>query len=146
LSLLTEQWHDVVARAGKMSPLARSALIDAKPIGVAKGVVTIGFDPEFVGNRVTLQHPRNMTAVERALSDVLSTKVRVRFDELDPNVTLPGDTKFEREEEDGVTAPRKTDPEAKRGAAITMRDKWVSDPSVAKMLETFNGDIIDIRE
>ncbi|MCF7838141.1 MAG: hypothetical protein K9N49_05880, partial [Candidatus Marinimicrobia bacterium] len=127
---LNAAWRELVAEVGKSAPLARQALLDAKPVGTSSAEVELGLDPEFAAHRETLEMPRNQKALNQALSRFLKREVRVRLSLLEAGATLPAD------------APADTQ------RSVMSRDaaqQWSADPAVKSILETFDGDITDIR-
>jgi hypothetical protein len=125
-----------------MAMLAKSYLIDAKPVQVAQDKVVIGFDPEFASKREAMNLPRNIQAVQKALSDVLKRQVSVSFTILGAEETrsLPAD-KPQPARPSAVSAEPAQGSQDKKN-----RQQWTQDPAVKRALEAFNGDIIDIRE
>ena len=135
-------WHDLIEQAGHAAPLARSYLVDAKPMKVDTHSVTIGFDPEFESSMENIDVSRNRTALQKVLSRFLHREVAVHFQVMDASDTLPGDIKLPASADRNEEA--KTEPTS--ATALTAEQKWIQDPAVRKTLEEFNGDIIDIRE
>ena len=146
LSMLSAEWHNFVERVGRVASLARGYLLDAKPLVVTAAHVTIGFDPEFASNKDKMDVPRNLKAVEKVLSEMLTRTVTVDFRVLDAKSTVPGDIKVKLTHA-GIAG--QTDaglsPEAKEKTNQS-RQEWINNPAVRKTLEMFNGDIVDIRE
>jgi DNA polymerase-3 subunit gamma/tau len=138
LSRLTQNWRAFVDRVGHVAMLAKNCLLDAKPVSITHDKVVIGFDPEFASKRESMNLPRNAQAVQKALDEFLKRKVTVTFSILDaesarslPTDHAPG------------AAPSSPPPQQ---AGRKSRREWTQDPAVKRALETFNGDIIDIRE
>jgi hypothetical protein len=99
--------------------------------------VVIGFDPEFAAKRDAIDHPRNVQAVQKVLGDILKRPVSVSF-------TVLGSESARSMPADKPAAPqpgKNEGPESRKS-----RQQWTQDPAVKRALETFNGDIIDIRE
>jgi DNA polymerase-3 subunit gamma/tau len=145
---LAQNWHDIVERVGHAAPLAKNYLRDAKPIEVSGGSVLIGFDPEFAENKERVDFPRNRKALQKVLGEILHCEISsVDFRVLDSKDTLPGDVKVADIEEEHPRKigrePAKVEKEAK---ARKTKEEWINNPTVRKTLETFNGDIVDIRE
>lgn len=142
---LTERWHDVVERVGKAAPLARSCLLDAKPLDATGGAIVIGFDPEFAEEKDRIDYPRNRNAVRKVLGEVLGCEVAsVEFRVLDAKSTLPGDVKVQDFEK--RSASQEPPEPVKVKKAQKTKQEWIHNPAVQKTLEAFNGDIVDIRE
>jgi DNA polymerase-3 subunit gamma/tau len=153
LQLLQGQWRALVDRVGQMAPLAKGYLIDAKPMQVSATRVTLGFDPEFGSNVQKINIGRNVQAIQKALEEKLGRQVMVDFKVLGAAdaTSLPADHKPAAP---ATTAPRAPasgpapaaaagNPSADRGRS---RQAWVEDAAVKRTLETFHGDILDIRE
>ncbi len=139
---LEKNWHDLVEKFGRGAPLAKSLLLDAKPLSVSASSVVIALDPEFASNRDKLVIPRVMRALEVALSDLLRRTVdSVEIRVLEAKSTVPGDIKV-----------RDLDPKSSDTArgevknARKTKQEWMQNPAVQRALEMFNGDISDIRE
>jgi hypothetical protein len=149
LALLCSKWHDVIERVGKSSPLARSSLIDTKPVDVNANEIVIGFDPEFSSELGNVEQSRNRLVIQRILSSLLGRDIAVRFTVLDDDVELPVDHPVHVAETGNETPLEKlgVDPNAEKAKhSESAKDKWIEDPQVRLILEAFQGDIIDIRE
>ncbi len=144
LNVLSERWHELVERIGHAAALARSYLIDAKPVKVEGNHVMIGFDPEFADNKDKIDFPRNVKVIQKALGEILKRDVTVEFCVLDGKSTLPGDIKVGQPTETRAGEAH-SDPQVKAVKAKT-RQEWIQNPAVRKTLELFNGDITDVRE
>lgn len=143
LQFLIANWHDLVEKFGRGAPLAKSCLLDAKPLSVAGSSVVIALDPEFASHREKLSIPRVMHALEIALSEILRRKVdSVEIRVLESKSTVPGDVKLADLEK---KADRAQTPEEAKKARKT-KHEWMQNPTVQRALEIFNGDIADIRE
>ncbi|HBA86292.1 MAG TPA: DNA polymerase III subunit gamma/tau [Verrucomicrobia bacterium] len=149
---LSRNWHEIVEKVGHVASLAKTYLLDAKPLRLVGNHVTIGFDPEFAASKDKInQIPRGPRAVQRAISDTLQREVTVDFMVLDAKSTLPGDFKMQSVTESPSTeadAPPAAPlpPEPPKTGAAKNRQEWVNNPLVRKTLEMFNGGIVDIRE
>lgn len=143
LQFLVENWRELTEKFGRSAPLAKTSLMDAKPLAVHGSSVIIALDPEFASKRNQLTIPRVMRSLELALSEMLrrnidSVEVRV----LEAKSTVPGDVKvadLESEKKAGETRA-----EVKK--ARKTKQEWMQNPTVQRALEMFNGDISDIRE
>lgn len=142
---LASAWHDFVERVGSSAPLAKTYLLDAKPVRVTGEVVLIGFDPEFADNLKKINYPRNVVAIEHSLSAIMGRDVKVEFSVLDAQDTLPGDIRFVSTGPDTESEPMAKDTLAEERAKDS-HQRWVHNPVVQRALEMFNGDILDIRE
>ncbi len=138
---LFAHWHDLIDRAGHGAPLVRNYLLDAKPTNVESDVLTIGFDPEFADGIKNVDVPRNRKVLDKVFSQFLQRPIQIRFKLMQPGETLPADLKFpeghQRNPEQAAKIPEH---------ALTAEQRWSRDPIVRLTLESFNGEIIDIRE
>ncbi len=136
-------WHDLIEQVTHAAPLAGRYLVDAKPLLVSATSVTIGFDPEFADELENIDVPRNRKALQKVLSRFLHRDITVNFKVMAEGETLPGDIKLPAGHAASARAKKEkpSDP-----AALTAEQRWIRDPVVRKVLEEFNGEIIDIRE
>jgi len=125
LAKLTKQWPKIVEHIGGVILLAKKYLVDAKPISVAGSHVVIGFDPEFSNEIESVRNARTQKVVQHAIREVLGREVAVEFKVL---AAAPAAA------EGGAPTPT---PQNKR--------EWAKHPTVNRVLETFNGDISEIR-
>ncbi len=130
LAQLTNDWRNIVEQIGQYASLAKGYLLDARPIEVTAENVRIGFDPEFAGNREKVEIPRTSAAIQKVLSKVLNRQVSISFSVMAGRPAASG-------------LSEKPKPSAKVSKS---KREWAEDPAVKRALETFNGDIVDIRE
>ena len=144
LDTLQHNWHDVIARAGKLLVGLRTILTDTRPVRVEGDKVVIGVDEEFKERLAELQMPQHRKAVEHALGEVLRRKVEVVFE--------PASLKTKRAGEEAASeaprpeAPAAKEESAKKAGAAKSRQEWASDPTVQKAMKTFGGTIREVRE
>ncbi len=149
LQNLKSKWNDVIDNAAKMSVMVRSALKDARPVAMGEDSVTIGFAPDAARSIERFKTARNRNALERALGSLLKRQVRAKFevtdeepDEDEPEPDLKTESARQPESAEAATAH---DQEKKKKGKKTRRD-LLEDPAVQKVLETFNGSVVDIKE
>ena len=133
LARLAGEWRDFVDKVSRYAPLAKSYLLDARPVAVKEDRVIIGFDPEFASNKEKIDVQRNVAAIQKTLAEMFGRATSVEFQVLG---TKPPPVK--------PAAPAQAESSGS-GAKKTRKD-WSNDPAVKRALETFHGDIIDIRE
>ena len=144
---LTVGWNDFIDHVGQLAPLARSYLVDAKPVEVKDEQVTIGFIPEFAENMEKINFPRNLKAIHKAMEKVLEKPVTVDFMVLDSADPLPHEIPVVKNEPVDLEEPTAQDRPAEEETKPTRtKQEWLKDPAVQKTLEMFNGDIADIRD
>jgi len=137
---LTTGWHDLIDKVGKMAGLAKSLLLDTRPLEVSDDKVVIGFDPEFAKNMERMQTPHFLRATQNVMTQALKRPVNVELRLIRPDgkrVDVPADHTVEKAETPPLAAPGKT---------AKPKQDWMKDPVVRKALEIFNGTIVDIRE
>ena len=135
LSVLAENWTDVVEKVKKVGIAAGRALVDARPAEVHADRVVIVFDPEFADQMGRVRETRQRTAVEHVLSRFLGRKVSLEAREATQGEVGGGVAKPKAK-----TAPGKAE---KKGRG---RKDWDSEPAVKKALDAFSGKIVDIRD
>ncbi|MCA1809486.1 MAG: DNA polymerase III subunit gamma/tau [Kiritimatiellia bacterium] len=126
LELLKEKWPALLDQVGRAAIRARGALLDAAPLTVLPDKVVIGIDREFADRIELLEQPRSKLALQKALAAVLRREVAVDFE----------------------TSARSAAPPASGGRSSGRGDirKWMEDKSVQKVLDVFNGSILEVRE
>ena len=138
---LFAHWHDLIEQVGHVAPLVRSYLVDAKPVAVESDSVTIAFDPEFESSMENIDLPRNRTALQRVFGRFLNRDISVHLKIMAKGETLPGDIMLPEGHTRDQESPDTLPPEA-----LTAEQRWLRDPVVRKTVESFNGEIVDIRE
>ncbi|MFH0907672.1 MAG: DNA polymerase III subunit gamma/tau [bacterium] len=145
LERLTRNWHSFVERVGQLAMLAKSCLLDAKPVEMSHDKLVIGFDPEFASKRDALDLPRNNKAIQAVIEEMFKHPVAVSYTVLSANDAkhLPADRQPVSQASGGKGAGPSTPVESRDKKS---RKEWIQEPAVKRALESFNGDIIDIRE
>lgn len=127
LERLKTAWVSLVEHISKGLPQAKHYLADTIPLSVSETHVTIGIDPEFAKERSNLENPRTILFIQKTLSATLKRPVSVDFSVLaEKACPLPADN-----------TPRQSSPD---------KQKYYNNPSVRSVVETFSGEIIDVRE
>jgi len=132
---LTEAWTYAVEHLGKVSPLAKTYLVGAKPLSHQAGILTIGFDPEFAERRDFVDTARNREILQAKLKEKLHADVSLKF-ELSASVAP-------------APAPKPaatTAAAAERPAKVTDTGDFKNDPLIKKALEIFKGQIVEVRK
>lgn len=144
LLLLKKNWRSVVEYVGRIATLAKNALLDAEPIAVDGDVVTIGFDREFADRVQQIEHARNRNALHEALKRELGRPV---LTELKLVNSHPGEKPDEPATDQPPPAPADAEGGVKESEGGTGSiKKWMSDETVSKTLDMFEGTIIDVKE
>ncbi|MBN2686123.1 MAG: DNA polymerase III subunit gamma/tau [Pontiellaceae bacterium] len=133
LEILLTNWHRIIAHVGKADALSHRYFLDTAPLRVSTEQIVVGYDPEFKGNLERLEDPRSKLALARAVNRVLNRMLAVTYEPLKPDDQrpLPSDHRTKKSE----TKQEST------GLA-----KWYENPAVRTVVETFNGEIEDVRE
>ena len=169
---LVELWHQLVEAVGRVSPFTRGYLIDAHPVSFEKGVLIIGYDPEFVDHLGLVDNSRNHTLLATKLSELGHPNSMIKFIKaeapagwerkpttiLPPTVTpappapAPAAPKAAAAA-NGATAKAAVAPAAapaapaeKKTVSVAFnKDEFKNDPLIQKALEVFKGSIVDVR-
>ena len=148
LELLTNHWPQVCQKVGIIAPLAKSYVLDTRPVEITDVACTIGCDPEFSGHLQYLQHPKCKLGFQHAINDVIGRQVTVHFIELktDQSGKMPSDIPVRPEKNAESSADDTTYGGLPPGDEVSAKRKWAEDPAVKRAMETFNGRISDIRQ
>ena len=148
LAKLLKQWRDICHRVGKIAVMAGSPLLDARPIDVLEDRVVLGFDAEFEEDLGKFKGGRNRKALERVLGEILRRDVTIEC-KLAEIRTQIADEQAIVEEVVDVAPSEETPAPAKKALdvspALKSMGEWLNVPEVEKVLEMFNGSIIDVR-
>jgi len=158
-SNLEELWSQLVDAAGRASPFVRTYLLEAHPVSFAKGVFTIGFDPEFDDHRGLVDNARNHTLLQTKLAELGHANTQIKFIKADapPGRMRLAPTVVPSAAAPAVTAPKSAAapaggpkpvaPTSKEKPAIVPfnKDDFKNDPLIQKALEVFKGQIVEVR-
>ena len=132
LALLKRKWPEISDRAGRMVMTARAPLKDAMPLRVEGNKVVIGVDSEFPTSLAVLQLAPAHKAVMHAIAQFANANMSVDFELVEAAAPVA-----EKEAAKPPVSLRSSDKEAQ---------SLVDDPVVKKVLEQFNGQIVEIRK
>ena len=127
---LDEAWAYAVEHLGKVTPLAKTYLVGAKPISHQAGILTIGFDPEFAERREFVDTTRNREILQAKLKEKLHADVSLKFaisDSVAP-------------------APKPAAAVAERPVKVANAGDFKNDPLIKMALEIFKGQIVEVRK
>ncbi len=135
---LEEAWEYAVEHLGKVTPLARSYLVGARPLGLQGGVLRVGFDPEFADRKEFADRPRNIELLQAKLKEKLRMDVALKF-EVAEAAASPSPR---------ASASAPTKPATSNAAGPTKKnlDDFKNDPLIKKALEIFKGTIVEVRK
>lgn len=128
LKRLQAEWSALIDELSKGLPQAHQYLIDTTPVRVTDTHVSIGIDPEFARDEGSLRNPRTIAFVQKALARFLKRPVSVDFQPM---------------EGESADKPLPTDRPAQQGQKP---NDYNSNPAVRLVLETFSGDIEEVRK
>jgi DNA polymerase-3 subunit gamma/tau len=158
-SELASLWSRILDAVGRVSPFARSYLLEAHPVSLNNGLLTIGFDPEFEEHIGLVDHARNHTLLQTKLLELGHPNVQIKFikaeapagwtaaaTELTAAAPAPSPeptkaSPASKPIQVATDAPsRRREPNAQHG-----KDDFKNDPLIKKALELFKGQIVEIR-
>lgn len=150
-------WSQLVETVTRASRFTGGYLINAHPVSFAKGVFTIGFDPEFEDQMGLVDNARNHTLLQTKLAELGHPNFQIKFVKAEAPVgRAPAAVP--------VAAPASKPPVAKAVAATAgvpksatappkeksvsvpfNKDDFKNDPLIARALEVFKGQIVEVR-
>jgi len=153
---LATLWTGLIEAVGRASPFTRTYLLEAHPVSFEKGMLTIGFAPEFEDHLGLVDNPRNHALLQTKLAEMGHANIRFKFIKAEapaakaspappPTVTI------------AAPAPAAPAPAAKPAAAAAPaakekptsvpfnKDDFKNDPLIQKALEMFKGQIVEVR-
>jgi DNA polymerase III subunit gamma/tau len=142
-------WAKILEAVGRVSTFTRSYLADAQAISLTKGVLTIGFDPEFADQMELVNNSKTHALLQTKLQELGHPNTQVRFIKADqplprakpPPATPPTSPPPVVNAADASPAAT---PTRERATADTSGD-FKNDPLIQKALEMFKGQIVDVR-
>jgi DNA polymerase III subunit gamma/tau len=158
---LTGLWSQLIEAVGRVSPFTRGYLIDAHPVSFEKGVLTIGFDPEFEDHLGLVDNARNHTLLQTKLAELGHPNSMIKFIKAEapagwerqapaivapstpaPVATPPAITAIATQSAEAASAG----PAVKKPAPVAFnKEEFKNDPLIQKALEIFKGTIVEVR-
>ena len=155
---LTELWSRLIEAVGRVSAFTRSYLLDAHPVAFEKGVLTIGFDPEFADKLGLVDNSRNHTLLQTKLAELGRPNAMVKFIQSERPIGYTFTKPAENVPPATPAATRSTAPfpaenkspvapaaERKPAAVVFNKEEFKNDPLIKKALEVFKGTIVEVR-
>jgi DNA polymerase-3 subunit gamma/tau len=134
-----DAWHYAVEHLGKVTPLAKTYLIGARPLGLKGNVFTIGFDPQFAEHREFVDTARNRELLQAKLKEKLRTEVSLKFEVAEvPTAVVPRPARMT---EASAPPPAKNPEDEKKNP-----EEFKNDPLIKKALEIFKGTVVEVRK
>jgi len=149
-------WASLVESVGKVSAFTRTYLLQAHPVSFDKGLLVIGFRPEFEDHIGLVDNPRNHTLLQTKLSEFGYANSQIKFIKADLS-THRGPLSTEAA---GPTAAQKsagsvplvgppassTPPAKEKSVPVPFtKDQFKDDPLIQRALEIFKGQIVEVR-
>lgn len=141
---VADKWQAIIDKVGLISVAARSGLADARPVRVDDETVVIGFEPEFAHEIDRFKNLRNRKAVEKALERELGRSVGVVFEVVSGAGRLAVREKPVERAPGGIESGSKQKPED--GGRKKSERELIADPRVQKVMEVFDGSILEVRD
>src|SRR5436190_4167073 len=154
-------WHRIVEAVGRASPFTRSYLLEAHPISFGKNLFTIGFDPEFAEHLDLVDNPKSRTLIQTKLGEFGFPNAQVKFVKAElpakrsaaalpapatPASQLASPSPPAEASPKPVAAAKETAaPPAHAKSSSVNKDDFKNDPLIRKALETFKGQIVEVR-
>jgi len=152
-------WPNLIDAIGRASPFARSYFLEAHPVSFARGVFTIGFDPEFADHIGMVDNAKNHALISTKLSELGIPGAQVKIIKAErpdhfaapaapvaeppkPPVPTPGSTATAPAKQTAATSPK---PVAEAKPIQMDPSEFKNDPLIKKALEIFKGTIVEVR-
>jgi len=141
-----DAWAYAVEHLGKVTPLAKTYLVGARPLRLEGNVVVIGFDPEFAERREFVDTARNRELLQSKLGEKLRVNVSLKFEVAEDDAE-PSAINSAPASKAPATTPVKpaSNGPATAGAGKNL-EEFRNDPLIKKALEVFKGTIVEVRK
>jgi DNA polymerase-3 subunit gamma/tau len=159
---LVDLWAGLIDAIGRVSPFTRGYLNYAHPVSFEKGLLTIGFEPEYEDSMGLVDTSRNHTIIQTKMAELGHPNSQVKF----VKAEAPAD--WSRKLGDAtpvapIAAPPATAPasgaavppttsksaapaiEKKPAPVVLSKSDFKDDPLIKRALEVFRGQIVDVR-
>jgi hypothetical protein len=153
-------WSKLLEAVGRASPFTRTYLLEAHPVSFNKNVFMIGFDPEFEDHIGLVDNARNHTLLQTKLHELGHSNAQIKFVKADSPALRPAIAP----EAVAAASPAPAKPAASIATAKSAtvvpgtaavkeklasvpfnKDDFKNDPLIAKALEIFKGQIVEVR-
>jgi len=142
---LEELWTKLLESVGHVSQFTRTYLLDAFPATFAKGVLTIGFDPEFEDHISLVDNARNHALLQTKLAELGHPSAQIKFiraERPSERVRPPRSSPPTAPQESATASP----PAKGKSAPVALdKNHFKNDPLIQKALEIFRGQIVEVR-
>lgn len=146
-------WGQVVEAVKRASPFAGRYLISAHPVSLAKGLFTIGFDPEFEDYLGLVDNAKNHALLQTKFAELGHPHLQFKFIKAEApeapegRVPVPAPVAVSASPSDAVPTakPKSTAAREKPASVAFNKDEFKDDPLIQKALEIFKGQIVEVR-
>jgi DNA polymerase-3 subunit gamma/tau len=152
-------WREIMEAVGRASAFTRSYLVEAFPVSFEKGVLTIGFDPEFADQLELVNNQKTHTLLRTKLQELGHAEAQIKFVTAARPEPRPLPSQAEAPAVAIPVTPAGTAPvpvgpaNPDRAAAKPVKDtpaavnteEFKNDPLIRKALEIFKGQIVEVR-
>jgi DNA polymerase III subunit gamma/tau len=148
---LQDLWSRLVEAVGRASPFARTYLLEAHPVSLAKNLLTIGFDPEFEDHISLVDNARNHTLLQTKLGELGQAGVQIKFIKAERPENWAAQTVAAAAVPEAPTTAPSAKPttaspaQPKEKSGSFSKDDFKNDPLIQKALEIFKGQIVEVR-
>lgn len=151
---LESLWSQLVEGVGRVSRFAANYLINAHPVSFAKGVFTIGYDPEFSDQMGLADNSKNHTILQTKLAELGHPHSQFKFIVAEapvgrapvaPPAPAPAPTAAPKAARPVASAKTATPAAEKKSPVAFNKDEFKNDPLIQKALEVFKGQIVEVR-
>jgi DNA polymerase-3 subunit gamma/tau len=140
-----EAWQIAVEHLAKLSPMARTYLVNTKPVGLRGNTFVVEFDAEFASHRELADTPRNHEVLQNKLRELLQKDVGLKFEigEIEAKAAAVKPNLLRTVAPAPVVASDVKPPPPPPGK-ISL-EEFRNDPLIKKALEIFKGTIVEVR-
>lgn len=151
---LESLWAQLVDGVARVSKFAANYLINAHPVSFAKGVFSIGYDPEFSDQMGLADNSKIHTILQTKLSELGHPNSQFKFIVAEApvgRVPIAAPAPMPTVQPTAPSAPavataRSAAPVAEKRAPVAFnKDDFKNDPLIQKALEIFKGQIVEVR-
>jgi len=150
-------WNQLLDAVGRVSPFARSYLLKAFPASLTRGVLAIGFDPEFADYLPLVDNAKNQALLQNKLRELGIANAQVRFAKMNAPAA-PAKAPVPASIEPAATPPPPPAPAAAAQAQPAAAPKpekakptrldlseFKNDPLIKQAIEIFKAQVVEVR-
>lgn len=151
---LATLWTQLVEAVTRASRFRGGYLINGHPVSFAKGLFIIGYDPEFADEMGLADNPGTHTLIQTKLAELGHANSQVKFVKAEAPVgrapaaapsSSPPVAKAVATAATSAAKPAAAPPKEKSVSVPFNKDDFKNDPLIARALEVFKGQIVEVR-